>query len=213
MSSCCEDETRELATLRARQADVLRWVLVVSLVMFVFEFAAGLWAHSTSLLSDSLDMLGDASVYGFSLYVLHRSVTWRAGAALVKGLLMAAFGVGVLVEAVLRARAGEIPVAPVMALFGALALVANGFCFAMLYRHRSDDVNLRSTWLCTRNDLAANIAVIVAAGLVAQTGSLWPDLVVGVAIAALFLRTSVTVIRESLAQLARSHPAPARGIS
>ena len=145
-------------------------------------------------------------VYGFSLYVLHRSASWRAGAALVKGLLMAALGVGVLVEAVLRVRAGEMPMASGMAVFAGLALVANAFCFAMLYRHRTDDVNLRSTWLCTRNDLVANFAVIGAAGLVAWTQSLWPDAIVGLAIALLFLRTSITVIRESLGHLAAARP-------
>ena len=211
MDNCCDGEAKELLALRERQAGVLRIVLVVSMAMFAIEFGAGIWARSTSLLSDSLDMLGDGFVYAFSLYVLHRSATWRASAALIKGLLMAGFGIGVLVEAGLRMRAGELPSAPAMAAFATLALATNALCFILLYRHRSDDANLRSTWLCTRNDLAANLAVLAAAAVVARTGAAWADGVVGIAIALLFLRTSATVLRESLAALSDSllpRPAP-----
>ena len=204
MDTCCDNEAKELFALRERQAGVLRVVLVASLAVFLLEFGAALWARSTSLLGDSLDMLADGFVYGFSLYVLHRGATWRAGAALVKGILMAGFGVGVLVEAGLRMRAGELPSAPAMAAFAALALVTNALCFALLYRHRSDDANLRSTWLCTRNDLAANVSVLLAAAVVTTTGAAWPDRVVGIVIALLFLRTSVTVLREALAELSAS---------
>ena len=116
--------------------------------MFGAEFAAGLWSGSTSLLADSLDMLGDALVYGFSLYVLHRSLAWRARAALAKGAIMALFGVGVLVDAGRGLLAGTPPVVPAMVAMGGVALAANSYCFALLYRHRADDINLRSTWLC-----------------------------------------------------------------
>jgi Co/Zn/Cd efflux system component len=119
---------------------------------------------------------------------------------------MAAFGVGVLLAAGFRLRAGVPPLAPTMLAIGTLALVANAYCFALLWRHRADDINLRSTWLCSRNDLIANGAVLVAAGLVAWSESLWPDVIVGIAIAILFLRTATLVLRESLAEmsLARS---------
>jgi cation diffusion facilitator family transporter len=202
MDTCCEDKASELAALRQRQSRVLVAVLAINLVMFGVEFGAGLVARSTALLADSLDMLGDSLVYGFSLYVLHRSRTWRARAALLKGGIMAAFGIGVLVEAFTRLASGVPPMAPVMATVGALALAANVVCFVLLWRHRSDDINLRSTWLCSRNDLYANSAVLVAAAAVAWTASPWPDLLVGAGIAALFLRTAGSVIRESLAELA-----------
>jgi cation diffusion facilitator family transporter len=204
MDPCCESKTDELAALRLRQGRVLVIVLAVNVTMFGVEFVAGILADSTALLADSLDMLGDALVYGFSLYVLHRSLVWRSRAALMKGLIMAAFGVGVLVEAALRLRAGVPPMAPAMAAVGFLALLANTYCFALLWRHRSDDINLRSTWLCSRNDLFANGAVLVAAALVAWSGSLWPDLIVGAGIAILFLRTAITVLRESLSEHARA---------
>ena len=204
MDQCCEAKTSELAVLRQRQARVLATVLAINASMFCVEFGAGLLSGSTALLADSLDMLGDSLVYGFSLFVLHRSMRWRARSALVKGLVMAAFGLGVLAEAALRLRAGVPPLAPAMAAVGAAALLANAFCFLLLWRHRSDDINLRSTWLCSRNDLIANGAVLVAAALVAWSGSPWPDLIVGIAIALLFLRTASSVVRESLSQLARA---------
>ena len=203
MDECCESKTKELATLRLRQGQVLATVLAVNITMFCVEFATGLLSDSTALLADSLDMLGDSFVYGFSLFVLQRSSAWRARAALSKGLIMAAFGVVVLVEAALRLRAQVPPLVPAMAAIGALALFANAFCFSLLWRHRRDDINLRSTWLCSRNDLVANGAVLVAAVLVAWSGSFWPDFVVGVSIAALFLRTAQSVLRESLRELAR----------
>lgn len=211
MDACCEAKSEELAALRSRQGRVLAAVLVINAAMFCIEFGAGFLAGSTALLGDSLDMLGDSLVYGFSLYVLHRSLVWRARAALVKGLVMLAFGLGILLEAGLRLRAGFTPSAPVMAGIGALALAANASCFLLLWRHRADDLNLRSTWLCSRNDLVANSAVLVAAGLVAELQSVWPDLLVGVGIALLFLRTALAVLRESGAELVRAHDASPEG--
>jgi cation diffusion facilitator family transporter len=204
VDTCCEAKAEELVELRGRQRRVLIVVLAVNLAMFCIEFGAGLLAGSSALLADSLDMLGDSLVYGFSLYVLHESLAWRARAALVKGALMAAFGAGVLMESVSHASAGIPPTVSTMASVGVLALVANAACFALLWRHRADDINLQSTWLCSRNDLVANSAVLVAAGLCAATASVWPDVIVGVGIAVLFLRTATSVIRSSLSELGRA---------
>jgi cation diffusion facilitator family transporter len=211
MDACCETKSGELAVLRTRQRRVLIAVLAINALMFCIEFGAGVLAGSTALLGDSLDMLGDSLVYSFSLYVLQRNHVWRARAALFKGSVMLAFGIGVVLEAGLRLHAGSMPAAPVMASVGALALAANAACFLLLWRHRSDDLNLRSTWLCSRNDLVANGAVLVAAALVAELQSLWPDFLVGFGIAVLFLRTAWTVIRESTAELARAQNASLEG--
>ncbi|MCH2170517.1 cation diffusion facilitator family transporter [Myxococcota bacterium] len=210
---CCETKTEELAAIRLRQGRVLVVVLAVNLVMFCVEFTGGILSHSTALLADSLDMLGDSFVYGFSLLVLHRSLTWRARAALFKGIIMAAFAVGILVEAGMRLSHGVPPMAPVMLAVGMLALAANTYCFMLLWSHRSDDINLRSTWLCSRNDLIANAAVLVAAGLVAWSDSLWPDAIVGFAIAILFLRTAALVLRESLVEINRARNGPIEDIA
>jgi len=204
MEQCCETKTQELVALRDQQRRVLIAVLLVNFIMFFVEFGAGLLSGSSALLADSLDMLGDSLVYGFSLYVLQRSLAWRAGAALAKGLLMAAFGLGVLLQSALALQAGVPPLVPTMLITGVLALIANGFCFFLLWRHRTDDINLRSTWLCSRNDLIANAAVLAAAALVAWSQSIWPDVIVGVGIAGLFLRTAASVLRESLTEFGRA---------
>ena len=201
MDSCCA-----ATTVRQQQRHVLQLVLAINATMFFVEFGAGLFARSTALLGDSLDMLGDTLVYGFSLYVLSKDSRWRAGSALIKGLLMLAFGLGVLVDAAMKLQAGVIPIVSAMVGIGALALAANTVCFALLWRHRASDINLRSTWLCSRNDLVANSAVIMAAVLVARFQSVWPDVLVGVGIAGLFLWTAFSVLHDAVSELRRAPP-------
>jgi cation diffusion facilitator family transporter len=201
MDSCCETKSAELIVLRGKHKTVLVVVLAINAILFVVEAAAGLLASSTALLADSLDMLGDSLVYGFSLYVLWRSAAWKAKAALLKGGIMALLGAGVLVEVVYKIISGIIPSAETMGIIGALVLLGNGVCFLLLYRHRSDDLNMRSTWLCSRNDIIANISVLVAAIGVKAFDASWPDILVGAAIAALFLKSAFTVLRESFLEL------------
>lgn len=200
MDSCCENKAGELAQLRAQQGRVLYIVLGINAVMFLFEFISGWLANSTALLGDSLDMFGDASVYALTLYTLHRSSRARAGAALAKGAFMLLFGLVVIGDAVRKSLLGVVPEANWMGAVGLIALAANTVCFILLYSHRSDDLNMRSTWLCSRNDLVANSSVIVAAVLVAVTGTLWPDVIVGLAIAGLFLHSAWQVLTEAWAQ-------------
>ena len=152
-------------------------------------------------------MLGDSLVYGFSLYVLWRSAVWKAKAALLKGAIMAVFGVGVLLEVIYKTLSGIVPSAETMGIIGTLVLLGNGVCFLLLFRHRSDDLNMRSTWLCSRNDIIANLSVLVAAIGVKAFNSSWPDILVGVAIAALFLKSAFTVLRESSFELRVLKPA------
>ncbi len=207
MDECCEAKSGELDALRSRHGRVLWAVLAINALMFVVEFGAGLVSGSSALLADSLDMLGDSLVYAFSLFVVQRSLAWKARAALFKGGVMVVFGVGVLVEVGLKLNTAAPPTVPTMAAIGAVALAANVLCFALLWRHRTDDINLRSTWLCSRNDLIANSAVLAAAALVAWSGSGWPDIFVGLGIATLFLRTAAVVLREALAELSHARTA------
>jgi cation diffusion facilitator family transporter len=207
MGSCCSDKSCALDALRARQSSTLKIVLALNLVMFVVELTAGLLARSTALLADSLDMLGDAMVYGFSLYVVARSARWKAAAALFKGLIMLAFGLFVVAEATFKMTQPVIPQAETMGLIGLLALAVNTLCFYLLWQHRADDINMRSVWLCSRNDLFANSAVLIAALAVFWSASRWPDIVVGLAIAALFLHSAWLVLREAIREL-RTPPVP-----
>ena len=206
MTDCCESKNCEITAMRAQHGRVLWIVLWVNAGMFLIEGAAGLFAHSTSLLADALDMLGDALVYGFSLFVLARSARWHAGAALAKGAFMATFGLAVLAEAGIKALFPVMPSVGTMGIVGALALVANFGCFVLLYRHRDDNLNMSSTWLCSRNDLIANVGVLFAAGSSAMLASRWPDILIGIAIALLFLRSAFGVIHQSLRAL-RTPPA------
>lgn len=199
MSDCCQSKQCEVAALRQRHSRVLWVVLSINASMFLVEAIAGLAAHSTSLLADALDMLGDAWVYAASLMALSRSLRWQAGAALAKGAFMLLFGIGVLMEASFNAlHALIMPVTGIMGVVGGIALTANLGCFALLYRHRDDNLNLRSTWLCARNDVIANIGVLVAAVGSALLASRWPDIVIGVFIAGLFLRTALGVLGDSM---------------
>lgn len=184
----------------AAHADVRRvlvLVLVINLAMFFIELTAGVIARSTSLMADSVDMLGDAFVYALSLYALERGPRWRAGAALAKGAIIAVFGVSVAVEVLAKLALGVTPQANVMVAFGALALAANLTCLALLYRHRDRDVNMSSTFECSRNDVIANTGVLVAAAGVHVLHAGWPDIVVGAVIAVLFFRSAIKVLREA----------------
>lgn len=197
MDQCCEIRT----DLPAHQRRVLHLVLWLNTLMFLAEFGAGLIAHSTALLADSVDMFGDAVVYGFSLYAVARGTLWQARVAMLKGLVMAAFGLGVLIEVTHKLVVGVMPVADVMTVVGLIALGANTVCLFLLSRHRADDINMRSAWLCSRNDVIANASVLLAAGGVALTRSGWPDILVGLAIATMFGSCAIRIIRDARQQL------------
>lgn len=193
MDACCE-----VHPIQERQRRVLRLVLGINLAMFALEFGAGLVGHSTALLADSVDMLGDAIVYGFSLYVIDRAAHWQARGALLKGTIMAAFAAAIAVEVTLKLVRGVTPVAELMGAVGILALIANASVLVLLWRHRADDLNMRSAWLCSRNDVIANAGVLAAGGAVFLSGSPWPDIVVGLTIAALFGTSAGGIIRQAL---------------
>lgn len=205
MDECCVDKSLALTRLRERQAATLRVVLFLNAGMFGVEFAAGLLAGSMALLADSLDMLGDALVYGFSLYVVNRSAVWKARAALAKASVMGLFGIAVLGQLVLKLIHPQVPLFETMGVVGALALIVNGLCFGLLWRHRAEDINMRSVWLCSRNDVVANVSVLLAALAVWRLQSSWPDILVGALICAVFLRSAFAVAREARDELRVSH--------
>jgi cation diffusion facilitator family transporter len=197
MDDCCRNKANELALLREHQSRVMKIVLVINAAMFVVEFSAGVIAHSTALMADSIDMLGDALVYALSLYVLGRGPKWEAGAALTKGVIILAFGAGILLEAIHKTTVGITPTSSMMAIFGALALAANLACLRLLWPLRSQNVNMRSTFECSRNDVIANVGVLIAAAAVSFTGRGWPDIAVGLVVASLSLRSAIRVLREA----------------
>ena len=199
MDHCCGHKRQELEALalHGAQRRVLATVLAINLVMFFVEFGAGLVARSSALQADAVDMLGDAIVYGLSLWAVNRGARWEAGAALAKGLLILAFFVFIAFEVIDKLVNGVPPSSALMLLFGTIALVANLACLALLWRFRALNINMKSTFECSRNDVAANLGVLVAAGGVALTGRGWPDIVVGGVIALLFLKSAVAVIGEA----------------
>jgi Co/Zn/Cd efflux system component len=211
-SGCGCGEAAERLSAAAADRDqhrVLQLVLAINVALFVGEYAAGWWAGSTALQADSLDSLGDAGVYALSLFVVGRSLRWRAGAGVVKGVIQGLFGIAVLAEVGRKALLGATPDAPIMAVAASIALVANLACFFLLMRFRNQDINLRSVWLCSRNDVFSNAGVIAAAGTVAWLGRGWPDLLVGGLVALLFLHTSFDVLRTAIRQLRDPVPATA----
>ena len=200
---CCSAKGAELERL-ARQAEqrrVLIVVLIINAVMFFAEFGAGLVAGSAALMADATDMLGDALVYGVSLYAIARSDRWKAGVAAFKGAFILLLGLGILVNVAIKIQSGVPPSSSLMLVFGGAALVANLVCLGLLWRFRAQDVNMASTWECSRNDVISNVGVLIAAALVAVTSSPWPDIFIGLAMAAVVLRSAVRVLGESVPQL------------
>jgi len=200
--ACCGDECGSgLEHANRQERRILIIVLLINAGMFVAEFSAGLLSGSTALLADSLDMLADAVVYALGLFALGRASHWRARAALTSGILQLLLGLGVAVEAVWKMVADSLPDAATMGLFGAIALVANTLCFLLLARFRDGDINLRATWICSRNDMIGNLGVLLAAALVIWTGSPLPDIVIGLLIAAVVVNSAWRIVNEAKGQL------------
>ena len=207
---CCSAKGVELEKLarQAQQRRVLVIVLIVNFAMFFVEFGAGLVAGSAALMADATDMLADAFVFGLSLYAVARSDRWKAGVAAFKGALILVLGLGILVNVAVKIQSGVPPSSSMMLIFGGAALVANIVSVILLWRFRAQDVNMASTFECSRNDVISNVGVLIAAGLVAATNSPWPDIVIGLAMAAIVLRSAVRVLGGSVPQM-KSDPAGA----
>lgn len=201
MADCCENKSCAIDALRVRQSSTLKVVLCINAVMFVIEIVAGIKSGSTALLSDSLDNLGDAMTYGLSLYAIASALRSKAKIALFKGILILVAGLFVLFQVVYRIIVPIVPIYETMGLISLLALLANGTCLALLWKHHEEDINMSSVWECSRNDVASNISVFIAAGGVWLTHSGWPDILIGSALALLFLKSSTKVIKGAIFEL------------
>jgi Co/Zn/Cd efflux system component len=200
--NCCESACgSETAKADPRWRRVLWVALIVNAVMFLVEMAAGAASDSRALQADALDFLGDAANYAVSLVVVGAALAWRARAALLKSLFMLGFAAWVLGSAVLAFVNGTAPDPKMMGIIGALALAANVGVALLLYRYRMGDANMRSVWICSRNDAIGNVAVMVAAFGVFGTGSALPDLIVATIMAALALTGGIQVMRQAWSEL------------
>ena len=209
-SNCCASTSAPMIDPRWRMA---LWIaLSVNATMFIIELTAGEMADSRSLQADALDFFGDAANYAISLGVAGLALTWRARAALLKGATLVALGAYVLIGAVLAALDGASPRPEIMGAVGVVALAANVGVAIMLYRFRAGDSNMRSVWICSRNDAVANIAVVAAAAGVFGTGTAWPDLIVAVIMATLGIAGGVQIIRLAVTELSGRPETQAAGL-
>tara|TARA_Y100001936_G_scaffold251326_1_gene306870 strand:- start:1163 stop:2611 length:1449 start_codon:yes stop_codon:yes gene_type:complete len=202
INDCCSSLEKELTKVQDKKRNILVWVLIINTGMFFIEAIYGWFAQSNALMADALDMLGDAAIFGFSLYVIGLNTIWQSRAGYIKGIIMAIFAIGVLTSAFYRAFNPIIPQITTMGVVGFLALAANLVCALMLLGFRDTDVNMRSAWLCSRNDVLANLGVLLAAVGVAWTNSPWPDLVVGISISGLILKSAIEVMKDAKIEIA-----------
>ncbi|MCR9193438.1 MAG: cation transporter [Hyphomonas sp.] len=199
MANCCESQSFDGVSSAYRRALVA--VIAINGVMFFVEMAAGVMSGSQALKADALDFAGDTATYGLSLLVIGSSLRTRAVASLVKGGSLAVIALAVLAMTVLRILNGAAPDAGAMGAVGVLALVANLASVLILLKWRDGDSNVRSVWLCSRNDAIGNLGVIGAGGLVALTGTAWPDLIVAVLLAGLFLKSASAITIQALDEI------------
>ena len=198
---CCQGKGRELEQLQKQHSKVLWIVLLINAIMFVVELVSGLRAQSLSLTGDSLDMLGDALVYGGSLYVIYKSSRAQARVALLKGFIMLASALIVLIRGLYQLSVWSTPAPQTMTQIGILALMANLVCLMLLTSHKEDNLNMSSVWLCSRNDIIANSSVLVAALMITVFKSPLPDILVGFFLTTVFTKSSMKVISASRKQL------------
>lgn len=205
MSGCCQIDVSQ----NAQRKKALTIVLWINVLMFVVQFSAAISAHSSSLLADSFDMFGDVVAYSLSLYALQKSMQWMNVAAMVKGGIILFFGALIVLHIAMQLFHPEYePIPLIMFIFGFVGLMANGVCFYLLTRHKDDDVNMRSVWICARNDIIGNIAVIISALLVYSFHSKYPDMIIAALLATLFFRSAGTILKEATVQYKKNRHSP-----
>ena len=200
MGDCCEKDGA-IEALRERQSATLKTVLLINAVMFAAGIGAGIYAGSAALLSDSLDNLGDALTYGLSLYAVYQTSRTKARVAMFKGSLILLAALIVLGQVIYKVIVPTVPIFEIMGIVSMVSLAANSICLFLLTRHREDDVNMSSVWECSRNDIASNISVFLAAGAVWFTQSGWPDILIALCLVALFLRSAFRVFTNAVREL------------
>ena len=203
MGDCCEKDDA-IDALRERQSSTLKIVLAINISMFVAGIGAGIYAGSSALLSDSLDNLGDAMTYGLSLYVVYKASRAKAQVAFFKGGLILLAALIVLGQVIYKLIVPTVPIFEIMGVVSLFSLAANSVCLFLLTRHREDDVNMSSVWECSRNDIASNISVFLAAGAVWFTQSGWPDIVIALCLVGLFLRSAIRVFTSAARELRKA---------
>jgi Co/Zn/Cd efflux system component len=189
-SACCGNKEEQLSKIPLAQIKVLWVVLLINLAMFFIELSSGLVADSLALMSDSFDMLGDTLAYAATLYVINLGSIAKARSAMLKAWIMLLSAMTLIGASAYRIFFIRIPASEMMSAVGMLALTANLLCLLLLSKYRKSDINMESVWICSRNDIIANISIIAAAGLVHITATPWPDLIVGIALAVLFAHSA-----------------------
>ena len=200
-AECCSTSCAPTAAVSSRYRRILQIALIANAMMFAVEVIAGLRSQSVSLLADAIDFAGDAANYGLSLAVLSLAPVWRSRAALIKGLSMGAYGVFILGHATWNMITAAVPNAHTMGWVGAIALLVNVGVASLLFAYREGDANMRSVWLCSRNDAIGNVAVVAAAALVGWLNAGWPDVLVALAMGWLALAASRSVVQHARREL------------
>lgn len=201
MADCCENKSCAIEAMKVKQSKTLKIVLLINLSLFVLTVTYGFIAHSASLLTESLDDLGDAITYALSLYVVYKSNHAKAKVALFKGLLILVGALFVLSQVIFHIIYKTVPVFEAMGIVAFIALIANLVCLMLLTKHKEQDINMSSVWECSKNDIVTNIAIIVAAVIVGVTNVGWADVVLGFVLSALLIKSSIKVIKSAHAQL------------
>ncbi len=201
MSQCSSGCGNDLDGFSTNHRKVLWFVFYINLAMFLVEMAYGWLGNSHALWADSLDMLGDALIFGASIFVLNREEKLKARVALGKGILMGTLSLVFLFSALLRFLEPSNPDPEIIGVVGALALAANLICVLCLFKFRNQDLNMRSTWLCARNDILANLGVILAAGAIHLFHSFWPDILIATVICLFILNSSIAIIKDASKEL------------
>lgn len=194
MKDCCQLEIHNKKVIKT-----LWIVLWINLIIFFVQFSAAIIANSSSLLANSIDMIGDVLAYAISIYTFNKGEKWNAGVSLVKGMIVFMFACFVLLDAIKQIFVPEgVPTSNLMLIFSLLALGANSICLWLLTTYQNDSLNMKSVWICSRNDILVNLSVIFTAGLVFYFRSRWPDIIIGLALTVVLFKSAIHIMKLSI---------------